>query len=668
MNRKKSLRTKLLALLIIPMVLIWGGFNIYSYSSSQGMLKEQILAAMNHQVLENSKGIQAELVVGEEAVSLISAYMGNEGISKETELNFLKNVKATSKEISSAYTGYADKQSADSQGVTEKEKPAGYDPTSRGWYKTAVAADGFAYTAVYKESKTGKLAAGVVKKIQRGGQTVGVAGITIDIDSIRNKAEAIKLGETGYAAVFDAKGNVISYPGAELGQNISEIEGGSLAGIAESLLSKDGATVESKLKDKDYYMASAPIGTTGWTFVTMVPEEEMMAPVKKLGHGYIISCLIGIIILCAIIVWIANGIVGRLQNVDNLVGKIAEGDLRLAPQDNEVADENGDEIESLLAHNQMMKKNLRHLISGIKSSSEALTDSGQQVKNNAEQTAVASSNVANSVTVVSQQIEGQVASFEEIKATIEDMASHISNVTEHAEGTRDLAKTTTTATVEGGKLIDGVVTQIKSMADVARVAQENTAQLEESSQEIGSIVELISGIAGQTNLLALNAAIEAARAGEHGRGFAVVAEEVRKLAEQSNEAAGKIYVLIQQNTEGISKVIDAIGDSIKNVDQSVVAVGQAGQEFQQISDLVKSLNARVDGITNAMERLNQASGNITKAADMAERQAERSMDEVTQVSAAAEEQSAAATDIANSSDMVAEMAEQMQKEIVRFKL
>lgn len=668
MNRRKSLRTKLLALLIIPMVLIWGGFNIYSYNSSQSMLKEQILAAMNHQVMENSKGIQAELVVEEEAVSLIAAYMGNEGISKETELNFLKNVKATSKEISSAYTGYADKQSADSQGVTEKEKPAGYDPATRGWYKTAVAADGFAYTAVYKESKTGKLAAGVVKKIQRGGQTVGVAGITIDIDSIRTKAEAIKLGDTGYAAVFDAKGNVISYPGVELGQNINEIEGGALAEVADKLLSKEGATVESKLKDKDFYMASAPIGTTGWTFVTMVPEEEMMAPVKKLGHGYIISCLVGIIILCALIVWTANGIVNRLQHVDSLVSKIAEGDLRQQPQDGDGADENGDEIESLLARNQVMKQNLRQLISGIKSSAEELADSSQQVKTNADQTAIASSNVANSVTVVSQQIEGQVASFEEIKATIEDMASHISDVTDNAESTRDLAKTTAAATVEGGKLIDGVVAQIKSMADVARVAQNNTAQLEESSQEIGSIVELISGIAGQTNLLALNAAIEAARAGEHGRGFAVVAEEVRKLAEQSNEAAGKIYQLIQQNTEGIGNVIEAIGDSIKNVDQSVVAVSQAGQEFSQISELVKDLNVRVDAITTAMVRLNQASGNITKAADVAEHQAERSMDEVTQVSAAAEEQSAAATDIANSSDIVADMAEQMQKDIVRFKL
>jgi methyl-accepting chemotaxis protein len=666
MWRTLRLKAKMLLMLLLPMVLIFGGISFYSYWGSHSMLTEQILNTVGSMAEGNSQAIYSALKEKEVLVSVVAQKLGSTTENQAEELVFLKQVKAAWPGVQSVYTGYENMTCSDSQGVTEKEKPAGYDPRNRDWYKVALNSAEVGYTEIY-ESTDKNLSAGVVKKIMRDGKLVGVAGVGMDIQAIHHLAQNFKLGETGYAVILDSKGNFVYHPSYGLKDNVFNVEDGAWAEYGKLFMDGTSHTQLGKIGGIDMLMASSPIGKSGWTFIIVVPKAEMLEPVNLLGMHSLVSSALGVVLLGMIIWFITLKIVRRIKVLEKMAEKITKGDLAMKSQ-RAVESSQGDEIDHLMNSFFHMVENLRGLIVRVHSSASEVTHSAEQVSENSRQSAEASCSVASSVTTVTQGAEQQNNGVNEISTVVETMAIRIEDVVTTVKGMVQDTEQATLATENGQTAIDRAVMQMDNMVQAAKNAQQTSSELVNSSQQIRQIVELISNIAGQTNLLALNAAIEAARAGEQGRGFAVVAEEVRKLAEQSEQAAQQITKLIQQNDLSIGNVVESIEGALSNVDQGVSVVRSAGHEFKQISTLVMNMVNQVRAISVSLDQLSSGGQQIVASVRKVENTSEKSTGELQNVSAAVEEQSAAMEEIASTCSVLSSLAENLEEQVNKFKL
>jgi len=315
-----------------------------------------------------------------------------------------------------------------------------------------------------------------------------------------------------------------------------------------------------------------------------------------------------------------------------------------------------------------MLKNIRQLIGQVSQSAEQLAASSEELTASAEQSAQASNQVATTVTEMANGSEKQVAAVNDASAIVQQISATMEELAATAQEMAGMAASTSKATVEGQGSVDQAISQMKNAGDGAKKAQGAATDLEAGSRQIEVIVGLISNIAGQTNLLALNAAIEAARAGEQGRGFAVVAEEVRKLAEQSEQAARQIKDLIGTNDNNIKNVVGVISTTIQEIDHGVTMVGKAGDGFGEIRGLVESVTRQVGDISKALGEIAVGSQRIVSSMKEVETVSRDAAAEAQTVSAATEEQSASTEEIASASQALAKLATDLQAAMSKFRI
>ena len=371
------------------------------------------------------------------------------------------------------------------------------------------------------------------------------------------------------------------------------------------------------------------------------------------------------IVLGAIVAFfISKRIVKPLLALKQYVDEVAKGNL--AAKRFEMKGK--DELSKLSFGVFHMVDDLRDIISQIGSNAEQVAATSEELSAGSEQTSASIEQVTVSMQEVATGSDKQTEAVESIGSNINGISKKMNEMTKYVEQVNTKA-TDTTKTAEHGKdIIQNAVEKMGTTTEMIQSTSEVVNRLNNYSKEIGQIVSLITEIADQTNLLALNASIEAARAGEHGKGFAVVAEEVRKLADQSREAANDISDRIDSIKTESENAVDSMSTSTENLKVSSDAFDEAGEAFKAIYLDVSNLASQMNKFSQSIENMNSGVSNIVESMEEVSVIVEQNSGSIQNVAAAAEEQTASMEEITASSNNLATMAEQLRNAIHKFNL
>jgi len=375
---------------------------------------------------------------------------------------------------------------------------------------------------------------------------------------------------------------------------------------------------------------------SGYERFTDTLHQANEASETALTSGIIIALLV-MLVVGAVSFFISTMIARNILNVVDSLQEMAKGEGDLTKR---IATNSSDEIGTLVnSFNQFVEK-LQHIIKEV-------TGSTIQLATAAEEMTMVMETSSNNVQKQKMEVEQVATAMNEMTATVQEVslnAEQAANTTSEADHKAQ----------EGRRVVNNTVGSINALASEVESASTVIHDLEENSESIGSVLEVIRGIAEQTNLLALNAAIEAARAGDQGRGFAVVADEVRGLASRT-----------QQSTQEIQEMIERLQTGAQNA----VSVMEAGRNQAQISvEQAAEAGEALGIITTAMSNITAMNTQIAEASKQQSEVAEEINQNIVNIGTISEESADGIVELSQSSNILAELSANLQLMVGQFKV
>ncbi|MGD9581856.1 MAG: methyl-accepting chemotaxis protein, partial [Vampirovibrionia bacterium] len=367
-----------------------------------------------------------------------------------------------------------------------------------------------------------------------------------------------------------------------------------------------------------------------------------------------------IVILSALL--ITRKIIKPINQLSDVMTNMGEGDFT-----KQVYIKSKDEL-ALLSNNMSKSMNsISKVIDNVRLTSQQLAASAEQLNASAIDTNSTAKEVDTSMDNINNDLENHDKNVENISGLMEELAASYEEISASTDEVSKKAYQAEQASNNGVILVDNMTNQIRKIEVSVIDSGKRIHTLQENSNEIGKIVNLISEISSQTNLLALNAAIEAARAGENGRGFAVVADEVRNLAEETAQATEQIKKLIDNIQSETKETVTQFEEATDAVNKGIEYVEQTGESFKIILNSIVNVASGLSEVSSAINEMasgtNNAVEDINDIAHVSNEISEKSIN----LKKSAETQVITSDSIAQSARELSEMAEKLQDLLSAYK-
>ena len=495
------------------------------------------------------------------------------------------------------------------------------DPTTRDWWKQAIAKNGLIYTAPYKDFASGNMIVTVAEPLKiQGEQAVFLADIALE--TLTNQVKKVSADENLQGFLLDADGAVVSHENEDF---LPKEEGNT---ILSDALNTDVCNV-SELRDYDgrmKFVSTASVDATGWTFGV---TEDKAVITKQIARNVIIVIALGLVMLIVVAVMTAVSVRKSLAPMETMKKFVKEKVIGT-----QICHKQKNEIEEIRYLIQEMEDKFIGVIRQTKAESDNIHERMQGTNNK--------------VVSINENIMEIGAAMEETGANIDSQTANITMINEAcgsaaqsiihlADEAQEMAANAKEVACRVERMAKELLEDKESATQVAAESKERMQKAMQGAEVIGEIANVSSAIqeiASQTNLLALNASIEAARAGEAGKGFAVVAEEIKKLSEDTGEEIGKVNDLTAKVFESVKALFRESNAVLEFINGTVMsdynkletlvteyqkdtgyynqASESIGASAESVRDSVDSINEMIDSISMAQKELSDAATSVNE--------------------------------------------------------